>query len=133
MAVKHKKLPEKTETEILFPSVMVNKYKVEPWGLVEIGQIVPIVSNIIATCKDKKINVSLENIETDLISAIPLIINDIITICAITVGATPEEIKAISPRADNVHLIFTILNQNVEYLKNLPGLIGSVLATIKQG
>ena len=131
MAVKHKKFPEKTETEILFPVTTVNKYTVEPWGLVEIGGVAPIIMSIIATCKKNKISLSIENLETELIPVIPMIIDDIIKICAVTVGATVEDIRAMTPRSDTVTLLFTILNQNIEYLKNLPGLTGSVLATIK--
>lgn len=127
---KQSKLPEPTDSEILLSTIKVNKYNVEPWGLVEISLVAPLLMVIIRKAKANGIKLTTENSISEIPKLLPEIIDEMLEIIAITVGSTREEIKNIQPRSDTLALMLVIIQQNVNYLKNLPGLLSVIKNTI---
>ena len=123
-------LPEKTETEILFPEKKVNNYELEPWGLKEISLVAPIINKAIGKCKDKGINLKTEHLSTAFLDILPLIYDEVLEIIAITTGDSIENIISIKPRSDGAVIAMTILYQNMEYIKGFFGMFPAVIEAI---
>lgn len=124
-----KKQPSSAET--MYPGRTVAGYEVEPWGMVEIVQISGILLKVIEKCKAAGIKLSANSLAEDILKSFSIISEELFEIMAYTVGDSVENIKAIKPRCDTVVLLLVILQQNMEYLKNCPGLIGDIIAQIR--
>jgi len=123
-------LPEKTETEILYPTIKVGQYDIEPWGMCEIAKIVPYIYAAKAKLKAAGVSFSLDKLE-ELPLILPHVIDEILNILAITVGVSVDEIKAVKPKTLTIEMTLKVAWQNIGYLKNSLGLLDLVTNSIK--
>jgi len=125
-----KKIPEKTEAEVMFPGKKVNKYDLEPWGLYEISQVAPVIKRAIDKCKAAGIKLGKEHLSTSFLDILPIVYEDVVEIASITTGDTIENIKQIRPRQDGTVLAMTILYQNMEYLRGFFGMLPAIVEAV---
>ena len=123
-------------TDVLYPGVEVDGYKVEPWGLGEIEKLVPVFARVYAEMhkipfavdKDGKKETLIDHLmkEENLIPMILALLPEVKTVLCVTLNEKPETVEKF--KVDQViRLVLTIVNQNVGYLKNSFGPLSAVV------
>jgi len=113
-------------TDVLYPGVEVDGYKVEPWGLGEIEKLVPVFARVYAEMRGKGITIDSATKEENLIPMILALLPEVKTVLCVTLNEKPETVEKF--KVDQViRLVLTIVNQNVGYLKNSFGPLSAVV------
>lgn len=130
------KVPEPTDTEILFDEEEVSGFKVHPWRMIECVKITPVIEKIQAELKARKLTLKdffvkngekIEAINIDqLIFAILPSMPDIFKI---TLDKTEEEISKIG-QEDMLRIMGVVIRQNAGYIKNLYALTTALTTQI---
>lgn len=110
----------KADTEVLFPGVEVEGYKVKPWRFGELADLSPMLGEIVQKVQAYGIK-SLKDLSIRMVEVIPLILPYTPSIAAKTLGISEDEVRA-WPINKATMILLTIMNQNLEYLKNCFGL-----------
>ena len=98
----------------------VGEYKIKPWSLAQIQQLLPVLRVAIGTVKEH--DVKLETIDTPegMLDAVALLMPFIPSIISISIGITEEEASEMQGDLATVTMLI-IIKQNIAYLKNLSG------------
>lgn len=114
-------MSEKTDEQILFPGVEVEGYKITPWKFGELIDLLPMISQIIKVIQAEQVK-SLNDLSDRMGNLIPLILPFTPEIIAKTLDIDLNEIHS-WPLHKATVILLTIINQNLDYLKNSFGLV----------
>jgi hypothetical protein len=125
MSQKTESIPKPIEAEILLDCVEVAGYKIKPWSILKAKLLSPVIEEIIVEFKRRGISLKsffkLEGVETEIVNIEQVLFAiqpSLPKIIAITLNIKEEELDNIK-QADVFNIISVILQQNIEYLKNL--------------
>lgn len=134
-----KPIPKPSETEVLFDSASVFGFTVRPWTLSKCEAMSPIIAEIVASLKAKKLkfedffarngeDIEVINIDQIVFTCIPYLSR----VFSITLDKDRKEFENLSQEV-MVKLAAVIVQQNMDFLKNLFALTAKVTALLKQG
>jgi hypothetical protein len=110
---------EKTETEILFPEQEVDGITVHPWTFGQIAKLSPIFRLIASDLRESEIPV--DELESRMSEVILIAGKYAPSIVAATINLPIAEVEQWPPEK-GIKLLFTIISQNLEHIKNSFGL-----------
>jgi hypothetical protein len=107
---------EKTgDVGVLVSEIEVYGYKIKPWGIATLSRLSPTLEAIVTDLKKR--NVTLKTAEADIAGVIFSILPYAVDIVAVSLKISKEEVENI-PAEQSPVILFTIISQNLEYLKN---------------
>jgi len=112
-------MPDKNEMETLFPEVEVEGYKIKPWCLGELALLSSSFQRLIKSFETE--GITLDNFGDDMTKIVFCLLSEAPHILAVTLKESPDIVNAFDLKRAQL-LVLTIINQNVDYLKNLFGL-----------
>jgi len=129
---------EKTETEVLFPEVDVEGYRIRPWSFGQFAKLMPVFRSIMIDVKKAGLILgdiegkTEQDVEKDAVEMVPEIMELAApyapVIIAITLGVSENEVESWD-MVKGTTILLTIITQNVDYLKNSSGL-GTVMKVL---
>jgi len=110
---------EKSETEVLFPEQEIDGITVRPWTFGQIAKLSPIFRLIASDLRESEIPV--DQLESRMSEVILIAGKYAPSIVAATINLPITEVEQWPPEK-GVKLLFTIISQNLEHVKNSFGL-----------
>lgn len=120
----NKKVDKKTDEEILFPEAKVGEYTIKPWSFGVLFEISDMLEGILDKLEDKKIKI--EDIVsadgfisyTNIFRLFTIASKDVLSIIAITLDISEEEIKGMDME-EGIKIAIVIYKQNSKmFVKN---------------
>jgi hypothetical protein len=112
----------KTEDEILFPELEIDGYIIKPWTLGKLRKVNPHIEKVLETLKNKKVQLSTENIESHIMDVYFAAIPEMISILAISLDKEEEDLEDI-PIPQAIKLVYLVYRQNEDSIKNVFSLL----------
>jgi len=113
---------KKSDEEILFPEAKVGDFVVKPWTLGQLLKINPHIEKVFAKLEEKRIKLTLENVNDFIVDLYFAALPEVVEIMAISLDVDQEKLHSLQLK-EVVQLIYTIFIQNQENLKNVLSLL----------
>ena len=129
------KKAKKTDEEILFPTITVGNYEVEPWNFGVLFEISSKIEQIVKKAEDAGIEDQLNSMNgsyvpyTVLLKIFALCSTELLETIAITLDVEVDEVKKLSMK-QGISLAVAIFKQNSSVIKNSLAPLFQELATV---
>jgi len=116
------KKQKKSKEEVLFPEIVISKYKIKPWSFGVLFEISEMLESILEKMEVKKISID-DMLKDGVISWISLTkiftlaSEEVLRIISLTVDVDQDEIKNLDMQT-GIQIATTIFRQNKEVIKN---------------
>lgn len=108
-------MAKKEPNASLYTSTKIGKYEIKPWTLAKLELLLPVIQKVMSELKSK--NITLEDAEKNIHEIIFTVLPEVKRILSITVNANEKEIASLDIGII-ISMVLTIMQQNVEVLKN---------------
>lgn len=124
-----KRKKDEPDSSVLFP-VKVEGFEIKPWSFGQTIDLMPVWERVATRLQESGLKLNKLRTSEGVAKLVKAILPEAPAVLSVTLGVTEEEVRGWDLQKASV-IVLTVVNLNLDHLKNLPGLVSQAVQMIQ--